>query len=271
MKDFVERARRISRTLAGRIRRAVDPPLAADATPLELRHFIVEAVEARVQAAGAGRRALPDSYIVVKVVASDSTGQRALRTTLDGLQPAIAARLGELRCDLPRDFRVEVIYLKRPPATWAEDQQVAIEYPEPRRLDEAAKPSETPAPLRITVVRGTAAQSSYTFSAPIVRVGRSEAPHDDRGRARRNDVAFLENEDEHNQTVTRGHCEIRYSRQTGEYRIFDERSANGTRIVRGGQVIEVPAGDPIGVAIQSGDELQFGNASVRVSIATIKG
>ena len=269
MKEFVDRARQISRTLAGRIRRAVDPPLAADATPLEIRHFIVESVEARVQPAGAGRRTLPDSHIVVKVIANDLAAQRALRTALDGLQAAIAGRLGELRCDVPPGFRVEVNYLKRRPAAWTEAQHVAIEYPEPLRL-EAAKPSETPATLRLTVVRGTATQSSYTFAAPIVRVGRSEAPHDDRGRARRNDVAFLENDDEHNKTVTRGHCEIRYSPQTGEYRIFDERSANGTRILRGGQIIEVPASDPIGVAIRSGDELQFGNASVRVSITTIR-
>ena len=265
MKEFVDRARQISKTLAGRIRRAVDPPLAADATPLEIRHFIVESVEARVQAAGGGRRALPDSHILVKVVAADGAAQRALRTTLDGLQTAIAARLGELRCDVPAGLCVEVSYLKRAPASWGEGQQLAIEYPEPLPA-EAPSPSATPSTLRLTVVRGTATQSSYTFTAPVVRVGRSEAPHDDRGRARRNDVAFLENDDEHNKTVTRGHCELRYSRETGEYRIYDERSANGTRIVRGGEIIEIPASDPIGVAIQNGDELQFGNAAVRVSI-----
>ena len=83
---------------------------------------------------------------------------------------------------------------------------------------------------------------------------------------RRNDIAFLEDDDERNKTVTRGHCEIRYNRTTREYRIFDERSANGTRIVRAGDVIEVPARDPIGVAIASGDELHFGKAAVRVTI-----
>ena len=67
-------------------------------------------------------------------------------------------------------------------------------------------------------------------------------------------------------TVTRGHCEIRYSRSAGGYRVFDERSANGTRIVRGGDIIDVPANDPMGVAILDGDELQFGNAAVRVEI-----
>ena len=67
-------------------------------------------------------------------------------------------------------------------------------------------------------------------------------------------------------TVTRGHCEIRYSRIAGSYRVFDERSANGTRIVRNGEIIDVPANDPIGVAILDGDELQFGNASVSVGI-----
>ena len=107
------------------------------------------------------------------------------------------------------------------------------------------------------MVRGSATQESGTvFSLPIVRVGRSQAPHDDRGRARRNDVAFLEDGDDDSMTVTRGHCEIRYSRAGGGYRIFDERSANGTRIVRAGG-IKVPTNDPIGVAILDGDELNF--------------
>jgi pSer/pThr/pTyr-binding forkhead associated (FHA) protein len=84
---------------------------------------------------------------------------------------------------------------------------------------------------------------------------------------RRNDVAFLENDDERNRTVTRGHAEIRYDRGRGEYRVFDEGSANGTRIVRSGEVIEVPPRDPLGVALRTGDELQFGTAAVRVAFA----
>ena len=264
MKEFVDRAKQLSKTMAGRLRRAVDPPLASDATPLELRHFNVESGEARVQPTGGGRRTLPDALVDVKILAADPAAQRALRSVLDEVQGAVVTRLGELRCDVPAGFRVQVTYLKRAPSGWPADRQLAIEYPQPAAAA-AAPVLDTPS-LTLTVLRGTAAQDSYHFTAPIVRVGRSAMPHDDRGRTRRNDVAFLENGNDDSMTVTRGHCEIRFSRSHGGYRVFDERSANGTRIVRGGEIIDVPANDPMGVALADGDELQFGNAAVMVAI-----
>ena len=263
MKEIVDRARQLSRTMAGRLRRAVDPPLASDAAPLEIRHFIIESIESRVQPSGGGRRKLPDALVDVKIVAADPAAQRALRTALDDVQSGVLARLKELSCEVPAGFRVQVTYLKRPPSGWPADRQLAIEYPHIQTIETA--PSGTPE-LTLTVTRGSATQESYTFTLPIVRVGRSAAPHDDRGRTRRNDVAFLENGDDDSMTVTRGHCEIRYSRAGGGYRVFDERSANGTRIVRNGEIIDVPANDPIGVAIIDGDEIEFGTASVRVAI-----
>jgi hypothetical protein len=229
-----------------------------------MRHFIVESVEARVQPTGGGRRKLPDALVEVRIVAADPAAQRALRAALDEVQAAVIARLQELRCDVPAGFRVQVAYLKRPPAGWPADRQIVIDYPQPAAAA-TATPLETPA-LTLTVLRGAAAQDTYVFTTAIVRVGRSQMPHDDRGRTRRNDVAFLENGDEDSMTVTRGHCEIRFSRGHGGYRVFDEGSANGTRLVRGGDIIEVPANDPMGVAIQDDDELQFGNAAVRVAI-----
>ena len=265
MKHLVDRAKQLSQTMADRLRRAVDPPLASDATPLEIRHFIVESIEWRVQAAGGGRRRLPDPVIEVRVVAQDQAAQRALRAAIDDVEVAAVARLKELACEIPAGFRIQVAYLKRAPAGWPAGRQVAIDYPS---QGGQPLPSSSAVPaLKLTVIRGTATQPSYDFAAPVVRVGRSEAPQDDRGRTRRNDVAFLEQDDDTNMTVTRGHCEIRYSRESGGFRVFDERSANGTRIVRGGEVIDVPSNDPLGAAILDGDELHFGKAAVSVAIA----
>jgi hypothetical protein len=120
--------------------------------------------------------------------------------------------------------------------------------------------------LTLTIIRGHASQASYRFMESIVRIGRSEAPVDDRGRVRRNHLAFGDDSDKHNATVTRGHCEIRFLPALGEYRVFDEGSANGTRIVRRGEAIEVAPRDPVGSAIASGDELEFGTAAVCVHI-----
>ena len=262
MKEIVDRAKHLSRTMAGRLRRAVDPPLANDATPLEIRHFIIESIESRVQPSGGGRRKLPDALVDVKIVAADPAAQRALRTALDDVQSGVLARLKELSCEVPSRFNVQVTYLERPPSGWPADRQLAIEYPHLQTVETASLGMPE---LTLTVTRGSATQESYTFTLPIVRVGRSPEPRDDRGRTRRNDVAFLEDGDNDNMTVTRGHCEIRYGR-AGGYRVFDERSANGTRIVRNGELIDVPANDPIGVAILDGDEVQFGTAAVRVAI-----
>jgi hypothetical protein len=266
VKRIVERAKQISRTVAVGLRRAVDPPLDERATSLDIRHAIVEAIERRVQPAGRGRRILPDGYVKVRVLAADSAAQRALRTVLDDAQSVVGARLRELKCEVPVGFRVEVVYVRSRPASWALGQRIAVEYPEQGAIEGSHPAAEAPPRLELTVLRGAANKRSYSFAGAVVRIGRSDAPVDDRGKVRRNDVAFLEDDDERNKTVTRGHCEIRYNHATREYRIFDERSANGTRILRAGEVIEVPARDPIGVAIASGDELQLGKAAMRVTI-----
>lgn len=265
MKRIVERARQFSKSVAVGIRRAVDPPLDEQATPLDIRHAIVESIERRVQPAGRGRRILPDSHVKVKVLAGDAPSQRALRTVLDDVQGVVGARLRELKCEVPAGFRVDVAYVKSRPPAWASWQRMGVEYPEQAPIDASRSAPPAPPGLELMVLKGTARKRSYSFADAVIRIGRSDAPVDDRGRVRHNDLAFLEDGDERNKTVTRGHCEIRYNRATREYRIFDERSANGTRIVRAGEVIEVPARDPIGVAIASGDELQFGKAAVRVT------
>lgn len=270
MKEFLEQSKQFVQSVATRVGKAINPPLSADATPLDIQHAVLEAIEARTQPVGGGRRALPDGLIKVKVLAKDAADERTLQVVLGGIRDKAAARLRELQCDLPAGFAVDVSYLRKRPASWQADQPLSIEY-----VAGAPAPVHQPAPtgtldaattqpeLMLTIIRGRASAASYTLREPSVRIGRSASPVDDRGHARHNHVAFDE-EDPHSRTVGRGHCEIRYDHGGGEYRIFDERSANGTRIIRAGQVIEVPPKDPFGVAIRSGDELEFGTAAVRV-------
>ena len=265
MKKFVERARELSKTVAVNLRRAMDPPLDERATPLDIRHAVLEAIERRVQPAGHGRRILPDSCVRAKVFAPDAADERALRAALDDLRPAALARLRELQCDVPPGFKVDVVYLRARPVAWDASQRLAIDYPAGPRAAVAPPPPSAPPVLKVTVLGGTTTKPAYTFTEAVVRIGRSESPVDGRGRVRKNDIAFLENDDERNRTVTRGHAEIRFSRETGEYRLFDEGSANGTRVLRAGEAIDVPPRDPIGVAIRPGDELHFGKAAVKVS------
>ena len=270
MTGFLENARELAQTLATKISRAINPPLTHDARPLDLQQAILEAIDARTQPAGGGRRQMPDGFVAVSVLATDAAEERAMRAALDGIRDLAASRLRELQCRVPQAFRVDVSYLRERPESWAPDQPMQIEFEAHAPAAQAAagsRDADAAQPgLVLTILRGRASAPSYTLREAAVHIGRSESPVDDRGRARRNHVAFTEDDDAHSRTVGRGHCEIRYDRAGGEYRIFDERSANGTRIVRDGQVIEVPAQDPFGIAIRDGDELQFGTAAARVEI-----
>jgi hypothetical protein len=270
MKRIVQQARTLGVAVAGAVRRAVDPPLAADARPLDVKRAIVEAVERLVEPAGGGRRVLSGGAVQVTVMAEHAEQRKALEPVLADVGETIKARLRELQCRVPRHFGVAITYVRRTPPGWDEGQRLAVSVggDEPaaaatRAVDEAAEP---PPALTIDVIRGQAARRHFTFTDRVIRIGRSADPLDERGRPRVNDVAFLENDTPENRTVTRGHAVIRFDARTREYRLFDEGSANGTRVMRSGEVIEVPRRDPVGLALRSGDEVQLGQAVLRIVI-----
>ena len=274
MKRLVEQARVLggqARTLGGTVvdavRRAVDPPLDHESRPLDIKRAVVEAVEQQLEPAGGGRRVLPGDVVQVKVVAEQTAARRALEAVLSDLTETVAERLHELQCTVSRRFAVEVTYFERPPAEWEAGQRLAVVVVPASGAAVAEAAVEAPLPsLTIDVIRGQTDRQQFTFAESIVRIGRSSDPTDERGRPRFNDIAFLENDSPENRTVTRGHALIRYNASTGEYRLFDEGSANGTRVLRGGEVIDVPRRDPVGLTLRSGDEVQFGKAAVRVRI-----
>jgi hypothetical protein len=272
MKDFLDQSRQMLQSIAAKVGNAINPPLSADARPLDIQHAVLEAIEARAQPVGGGRRRLPDTLVRVKVLAKDAAEERTLHLVLGGLREKAVARLREMHCDIPAGFHVDVACVRRRPSSWSADRPMAVEFenvaPDAAsgaQAPGAAASSGQPA-LVLTIVRGRANAASYTLCEGSVRVGRSETPIDDRGHARFNHVAFAEEDDAHSRTVGRGHCEIRYDAANGGYRIFDERSANGTRIIRDGRVIDVPPQDPFGVAICDGDVLEFGTAAARVTL-----
>ena len=123
--------------------------------------------------------------------------------------------------------------------------------------------------LQVTLLAGTATQPVYTIESPTVLVGRGVEPVDHAGRVRRNHVAFVEEANDMAETVGRAHARFTWDAAAGEYRVFDEGSSNGTRVLRGGASISVPARDPRGVRVRSGDEIQFGRARVRIKVRTI--
>ena len=266
MNDLLTRVDGAVRAAVQRVQQWFDPPLDREAAPLEVREAIIEDIEQRVEPAGAGRRVLPYNRVTVTMFAADKPSRARLQAALDGLQESIVARLTELRCAIPAGFAVETRYLTRPPATWAPQQRLAFAYGQRDALELPSAAPQEPGRLRITITRGQATHASYTFAESHIRIGRSAQPVDGLGRPRTNQVVFLEDGDDHTRTVGRAHASIRYDISRREYRVFDDGSHNGTRVMRDGALFEVKPHDPVGVTLRSGDEIQVGTAALRVQI-----
>jgi hypothetical protein len=255
----------ISRDLQSRLKKFFDTPLDAAATPLEVCQAVLDEVERRVEPVGRGRRVFPYTHLAVRV--RQTHADRApLESAFEEIDRKIRERLEEVRCEAPRTIDVRVTYLKKAPADWRPDQVFAIDcFREP----EIPAAPEAPAPLpavHVAVLRGAATEPTYTFTEPVISIGRSADPTDELGRVRRNRVAFLDTVDGVTETVGRAHARLRFDLDAREYRLFDDGSSNGTSIIRGGTTIAVPPRDPRGVRVQSGDEVQVGRAVIKVMV-----
>jgi hypothetical protein len=254
----------IGRDVRSRIRRLFDAPLEANATPLEVAHAALEDIEGRLQPAGRGVRVLPCARITIRL--RPAADRAALDATFSRFEQRVRARLAELGCELPPGFDVRVAVMKRVPAEWPESQLFAVDYhaTAPARIEAAAN-TAAPATVHLTIVKGASPKKAYTFTEPLISIGRTADPTDDLGRVRRNRLAFLDTVDGVTETVGRAHARLQYDGARHQYLLFDEGSSNGTSIARGSTTIHVPARDPRGVRVASGDEIHLGRAVVRVS------
>jgi hypothetical protein len=266
MNELITRVDGALRAAVHRVQQWFDPPLDREAAPLEVREAIIEDIEQRVESAGAGRRVLPYNRVTVTLLAADKASRARLQAALTGLQESAVARLSEIRCAIPSGFAVDTRYITRSPAAWAPHQRIAFAYDQRHVSDMPGPVPEELARLRITIARGQATHGSYTFAESHIRIGRSAQPIDGLGRPRTNHVVFLEDGDEHTRTVGRAHASIRYDSTRREYRVFDDGSHNGTRVMRDGALFDVKPHDPVGVALKSGDEIQVGTAALRIQI-----
>jgi hypothetical protein len=250
----------------GRVQRALDPPLGHDAQPLEIRETIIEAIAARALPSGRGQRVLAHNTCAVTVLAPTPDDRSALQAVLADLSTAVLHRLREIRCQVPDGFAIDVHYIRRVRPGWTSDQRLSIEHTT-REVAAATDRSSPDVPtLNVTVIRGTATQAAYALVETHVQIGRGALPVDNGGRPRTNHVAFIEEGDEHSGSVGRAHASIRFEPQRREYRLFDDGSRNGTRVVRKGVTLELARRDPTGVTLLSGDEIHLGSAAIRVEI-----
>jgi hypothetical protein len=118
--------------------------------------------------------------------------------------------------------------------------------------------------IRLLVARGTAEQSEYRLKKERILIGRIPDVMDREGRiVRKNDVVFLDNDEDVNATVGYSHARIWWDFEEKKFFLMDESSRYGTCIVRQGRSLEVPEGNHYGIQICKGDEIYCGQACLR--------
>jgi hypothetical protein len=243
-------------------------------SPLEIRRAVLDDIEEHVQPAGRARRVFPYDRLAIEVLVTPDT-RAAITAVMDpdeGLVDAVRERLREAGCERVGQLQVAVKTVRKPKAEWAErpfNVTYARSDTPPRRAEAAAvaeRVGEAAAATvgaqvgQLLIIEGEATRKTYALTAARTNVGRlAEVTDRQRRVVRRNQVVFVESEGETNRTVSRAQAHITLA-APGDYRLHDDRSSYGTRIVRDGKMIELPSGSPRGVKLQPGDEIYFGRA-----------
>lgn len=228
--------------------------------PLKLRREILKELEDRIQPLG-GKRVFPFNRLDIRIYADDSES-RAIRQMafLDNrqLESDILEMLKSSGSDLPEQPQIEVSIVASLPPERA-DHGFSIQY------ERRSQSSEIPS-ARLVPLRGKTKDADYTIGKSQTYIGRLTDIFDEYGRLqRRNDIVFLDTDDEINATVARVHAHISYQEKSGDFLLHDDRSANGTRVLRDGRVLEVPIGKR-GIKLRSGDEIHLGQASLKFEV-----
>ncbi len=241
--------------------------------PLEIAHAMLEEIERQVQPAGRGRWVFPFNRLTIELFASSREDKARLTAVIgdaDSLRARISERLRPLCTIGPLEIRIR--FRGSRAASWGErDYHLELEQIE-RPSAHAPAPAHAPAhahapaSIELTVISGAADRRRFSFTTDRIDIGRGTDVIDSRQQLlRRNQVAFVEDGSDINQTVSRRHAHILYRGASREYRVYDDNSSRGTHIIRKGTTIPVPPGAR-GVALRSDDELVLGQARLRVRV-----
>ncbi len=226
---------------------------------IEVHRAILDEVAAHIESLPRGRRVFSFPHLNVQVLLPDPARRRSYEVALleaDALARDIAGRLADEHVEMPDKFRVDVELVEELPADVAgRGFDVSYEASAPRQ-----EPAATPA-IWMKVLAGKADRDEYSFRKTRINLGRlGDVVDSQQQLIRRNDVAFMESVEPPNTTVSRTHAHIELDRAAGQFRIFDDRSAQGTTVLRDGGIIRVPKGPSKGVALRPGDEIVLGQA-----------
>ena len=237
--------------------------------PLEIRRAILGEIEEKIEPMGRAGRAFPFSHLRVRLFASDAQRRAIFKAVFvedRRLEHHIIELLKRSRAHLPPNLDVSVKLEKRVArAGEAEAQDFRIDYQsEVPKAQPKLEATQVLPQVQLTMLRGHTTKKSYRFTKSRINLGRLAEVLDNHYRVvRRNDLVFQEGGDHTDQTVSREHAHITFDEKTGEFRLYDDGSAYGTRILRDGQNIEVQAGNRRGARLHPGDEIFLGQASIR--------
>lgn len=243
----------------------------AEREPLEVRSAVIESIEELVQPLGDGRRGLVHNRISVRLRSANPERRELIHAVLaaePGLRDAVESRLAATGCRLPPDLQIQIVkdapagsgdFDVVPSIEGAAAQAAATGAPPP-----PPEPKRIPRPkARLSLIAGTGPIETLDITTDVVNIGRvQEVRGKDHRPLRRNHLYFSDAET----TVSRQHARIRWDPEAGEFRLFDERSARGTRLFSNGEPVDVAPGRGRGEVLHSGDELYFGSAGVRFEI-----
>jgi hypothetical protein len=238
--------------------------------PIEVRKATLDEVEDLVEPASRSRRIFPYNRVTVEVVAADARRRAAMEAVLgerSDLGRAVLARLTSAGCPPPKDLHVRLKVVKRAGADWEKGRafRLQCEHVE-AQAPEPSPPRSAPGAAALVIVKGETTDARYLLRGGCTNIGRlTEVVDRDRRVVRRNQVVFTDCKNGINLTVSRTHAHIARN-PSGEYRLFDDGSSSGTRILRGGRTLALPPGSPRGTRLQPGDEIYFGQACMRFDI-----
>jgi hypothetical protein len=235
--------------------------------PIEVRKATLDEVEDLVEPASKSRRIFPYNRVTVEVVATDAKRRAAMEAVLgerSDLGKAVSDRLKSAGCPLPKDLQVRLKLVKRAGAEWEKGRAFRLKC---EHVEEEAPATGSPrsaaGTAALVVVKGETTRERYVIKGGCTNIGRlAEVVDKDSRVVRRNQVVFTDCNNGVNLTVSRTHAHIAPT-PSGEYRLFDDGSSSGTRILRSGRTFALPPGSPRGTKLLPGDEVFFGQACMR--------
>jgi hypothetical protein len=257
----------------GKVKQLIEGVFGKEAArePLEIRRAILGDIEQKIEPVGRDKKMFPFRQLRVRLFASDPQRRAIFKAVFvenRRLEKHIVELLRRNYVDLPADLHVSVSLVKR---ALLADGSGALDYcvdyeSEPAKAQLKREMSVLP-DVHLTTLRGHTTKKSYRLTKSRINLGRLAEVIDHHHRVvRRNDVVFQEGGTDLDQTVSREHAHIRLDEKTGEFRLHDDGSAYGTRILREDQTIEVQASNRRGAKLCPGDEIFLGQASLRFNV-----